>query len=401
MSEFFWVSIGMNLLIMNYMETLSAGGINKTVRELAHILSIHGHNVTVLQSNPMKMQSAEDINGYKIVRVMSHIEKYVYGFNPRLYQYLRNQLDNLKPDIIHIHGYHTLCSLGTILTLKVVMKINTPIVFTAHFDPLNHNTLAGKLFGNIYDKFVGRKLLEYCDYIISVSQFELGNLQKLSDLKNKCIIIPHGVDQINLRAESNIQMQSDIIKLLYVGYLLEYKGVKYIIEALNELVNNRKMRNIELMIIGEGECKIKLTKLAMRYKLNDNIIWKPFMPSRNVLDEMKRADIFLLLSSSEGYGIVVAEALSLGIPTIVTKGTALEEFTNETGCFGVELPPNPIIVADLILYIMQNKIQVGPFSDKIRTWVQIGEEYDKLFDNIKKSSQYSPSYDNACKMSLS
>jgi len=368
------------------METLSAGGINKTVRELAHTLSIKGHNVTVLQSNPMNMLGEENVDGYKIIRINSHIDNYTYGFNPMLCQYLRKQLSKLKPDIIHIHGYHTLFSLGVILTLKWVMKLDVPIVFTAHYDPLNHNTLAGKIFGDRYDKMIGHRLLDHCDYIVSVSQFELRNLQRLSDLKGKCIVIPHGVDQINLNTDPDIPKQRDVIKLLYVGYLLEYKGVQYIIEALNELVNKRRIKRVELTVIGEGEYKSKLIELATKCELNDYIVWKAFMPPKDVLDEMSRADIFLLLSLSEGYGIVVAEALSSGIPAIVTKGTALEEFTNEKGCFGVEVPPNPKVVTDLILYIFKNKIQMGPFSGKIRTWAQVGEEYDRLYRKLKRSS---------------
>lgn len=383
------------------METLSAGGINKTVRELAHTLSIRGYNVTVLQSNPMNMQSEENVDGYRIIRISSHIDAHIYGFNPTLCQYLRKQLGNLKPDMIHIHGYHTLFSLGVILTLKRVMKVDVPIVFTAHYDPLNHNTLAGKIFGDIYDKTVGCRLLGYCDYIVSVSQFELRNLQRLSDLRGKCIVIPHGVDQINLNTDRAILKQRDVIKLLYVGYLLEYKGVQYIIEALNELVNKRRIRKVELTIIGEGEHKSKLTELATKYELNDNIIWKSFMSPKDVLDEMSHADIFLLLSLSEGYGIVVAEALSSGIPAIVTKGTALEEFTNEMGCFGVEVPPDPRVVADLVLYVAKNKIQVGPFSGKIRTWAQVGGEYDRLYNKLKRSFQYTPSHGNRREMSFS
>ena len=107
------------------------------------------------------------------------------------------------------------------------------------------------------------------------------------------------------------------------------------------------------------------------------IVWKPFLPHQKVMEEMEKSDIFLLLSKSEGYGIVVAEALSVGIPSIVTNGTALEEFTKENGCFGVMYPPNPKEVADLI--IDDNDVTVGPFSDKIRTWDKVAEGYEEVY----------------------
>ncbi|MCE7698020.1 MAG: glycosyltransferase, partial [Methanobacterium paludis] len=79
------------------------------------------------------------------------------------------------------------------------------------------------------------------------------------------------------------------------------------------------------------------------------------------------------------YGLVVAEALSQGIPSIVTKRTALEEFTKENGCFGVDCPPDPKEVSDLILRIHKNDVKVGPFSEKIRTWEKVSEDYENVY----------------------
>ena len=99
---------------------------------------------------------------------------------------------------------------------------------------------------------------------------------------------------------------------------------------------------------------------------------------------MGRHDIFIILSRTEGYGIVVAEALSRGTPTIVTNGTALEEFTKEKGCFGVDYPPRPGEVADLILRIHEDDVTVGPFSGKIRTWKEVAEDYERSYLSLTR-----------------
>ena len=93
----------------------------------------------------------------------------------------------------------------------------------------------------------------------------------------------------------------------------------------------------------------------------------------------KKSDIFLLLSQSENYGIVVPEALTMGTPVIVTKRTALNEFLNEPGCFGVDYPPDPKEVANLILKIYKSDIKVGPFTKKIRTWNEVALDYEQLY----------------------
>jgi Glycosyltransferase len=356
------------------METTASGGINKAIREIAKHLSIKGHSVTVLQANSLGLPYEEIYEGFKIIRVKSKFSDKLYGFHPEFYSFFKKNVAYLKPDIVHVHGYHTLFSPEVIFILKVVLKINTPIVFTCHYDPLNRSTLAGKLFGEFYNKLIGARLLKSTTQIVSVSNFEANNINRISKCDN-IVVIPHGVDFIDI---SKAKSKKNFLKLLYVGYLLDYKGVQYIIDSLHELTHIRKIQNIKLTIVGEGKYKKQLLLHSRKLNVSDYIEWKPFLPSSQVINEMKNADVFLLLSKSEGYGIVVAEALAVGTPTIVTKGTALEEFINEPGCFGVEFPPRPENVAELILNIY-NSVKVGPFSNKIRTWDKVANDYEKIY----------------------
>lgn len=372
----------MRILLVNYMETTAPGGINKVVREIAKNLAGKGHQITVLQQNPMDLISEEIYDGFQIIRVNSTVSKYFYGLNPEITLLLKKCLRLIKPDIIHVHGYHTLCSPMIIYTLKL-MKIRIPIIFTAHYDNLNHSTFAGKYFGNIYDRFIGKKTLSMFNYFISVSNYEANQLiQTFNVSPRKIKIVPHGVDLINIKE----MRKGDFINLLYIGYLTELKGVQYILKALCELIHTRKMTNVKLKIIGEGPYQTRLLKLSKKLNINDFIIWQSFISPEKVLSEMRSADIFLLLSKSEGYGIVVAEALAMGTPVIVTRGTALEEFINEPGCFGVEYPPDPIKVAQLILEIYDNDVKVGPFSMKIRKWDKVAQEYENLYQKISANN---------------
>lgn len=369
----------MNILLINYMETAAAGGINKTVREIAKHLTERNHCVTVLQPNASNLFSEEIYDGFKILRVKSRVGHYFYDLSPEIFFFLIKNIKILNPDIIHVHGYHTLFSPEVIFTTKNVLKINVPLVFTCHYDPLNRNTLAGKLLGEFYNKFIGAKILKSTNQIVSVSNYEANSINKITQCAN-IIVIPHGVDLIDI---SKAKSKKDFIKLLYVGYLLDYKGVQYIIDSLHELIYLRNIQNVKLTIVGEGQYKKNLINLSKKLKVYDYIEWKPFLPSSKVMEEMKNADVFLLLSKSEGYGIVVAEALAMGTPAIVTNGTALEEFTKEQGCLGVDYPPKLGDVAELILNIYESELCVGPFSNKIRTWDQVAEEYERTYIRLR------------------
>lgn len=368
----------MKILLVNYMETTAPGGINKAVREIASNLS-KNHEVIVLQPNPFNLPHKDNYYGFKIIRIKSRFDHRFYGLNLNLYSYLKKEMKELSPDIIHIHGYHSLFTPNFLFVLKL-MKIRIPILFTPHYDPLNHSRLAGKVLGNVYDKILGKVILKNFDHIISISDFEANNIINICNDVD-ITVIPHGVDYINTKKKN----ENNKLKLIYVGYLLDYKGVQYIIEAVNELVYSKNFRNLELVIIGEGKYKKKLSKISGDLNVSEFIEWKDFLPHEKILEEMKKSDIFLLLSKAEGYGIVVAEALAMGIPSIVTNGTALEEFTKENGCFGVNCPPNPEEVAELILKIYNDdNLKIGSFSEKIKTWKEVAKNYELKYLNIKE-----------------
>ncbi|AXV36713.1 MAG: hypothetical protein CIT01_00135 [Methanobacterium sp. BRmetb2] len=367
----------MNILLINYMETTAPGGINKVVREIAKNLS-KMHKITVIQPNPLNLPKKEFYDGFNIIRIDSSVGKFFYEFNPKLYFYLKEYLKKIDPDIVHVHGYHTLFSLETIFTIyKTFPKV--PIIFSPHYGIFSHNSLAGKYLWDVHN-LIGRYLVKHCDWIIAASNFEASNIH--TDLhvpNNKIMVISHGVDTIDLKS----RMDGNKIKILYVGYLLELKGIQYIVKTLNNLIN--KNINVNLTIIGEGPYEKDLKKMVNKSNLDNFIEWKEFIhPNEN--EKLQRffreSDVLLLLSKSENYGIVVTEALAMGTPVIVTKRTALNEFINEPGCYGVEYPPNPCEVADLIIDVFNSDQKVGPFSNKIQTWDLVSKEYETLYENL-------------------
>jgi len=188
----------MRVLLVNYMETTAPGGINKVAREIAKNLSKKGHDVVVLQENPLKYQDQEDYEGFKIIRVKSYIAKYLYGLSPEICMNLNKIIKNLNPDLIHVHGYHTVYSIGVILTLKLI-KSDIPIIFNPHYGVFAHDTFAGKYLWNIYN-LIGKHIVKFSDIIIAASNFESQNINNdLNVPNNKIIVIPHGVDTIDIK----------------------------------------------------------------------------------------------------------------------------------------------------------------------------------------------------------
>ncbi len=371
----------MKLLLVNYMETTAPGGINRAVREIGVEMVHRGHDVTVLQANPMNLPAEETYNGFKIVRVESRVTSFFYDLNPAMYFYLSKHFTKLDPDVVHVHGY---ASLLPSEILHFLRGAECPVVFSPHYDIQSHDTLAGQLLWNVFNHTLGYHSYTAAEKVICASRFESENVKRDFHVSDDRIeVIPHGVTHLET-PRKDLRNTHDIC-LLYYGWLLELKGVQYILKGLYELQYAFGERAI-LKIIGDGPYKGKLNKLARELRLEASISWYPFLSEEELYREIRATDIFLLLSRSENYGIAVAEALALGVPSIVAKTTALVEFLDETGCFGIGYPPDPTELAELIISINHTNPHVGPLSERIQTWGQVVGKYEKLYATVLRTS---------------
>jgi glycosyltransferase involved in cell wall biosynthesis len=364
----------MKLLLVNYMETTAAGGINTVVREVGGALAHREHEVTVLQPNLHHRASDELCQGFRIRRVQAPLSGLLYGFDIRLWGDMAVLLSTIAPDVVHVHGFHSLFSAEAVYFLRR-MDPDVPLVFSYHLDVYRERFLARRLW-NAY-KLVGKKMVGVLTHVIAFSQFEADTIAREFHVpRERMSVIPHGVPVIDTR---KTRVPGAGPRLLYAGHLLKRKNVQAIVESLDVLVHREKVLGASLTIVGAGPERARISRLIRDRGLEAHVTQKPFLAPADLVREMKRADLLLLLSNSEAYGIVVAEALALGTPCIVADATALHEFIAEPGCFGVAYPPDPEKVARLITEVFESTAQVGPFSGKICTWEEVGRAYERLY----------------------
>ncbi len=364
----------MKLLLVNYMETTAAGGINTVVREVGGALAHQGHEVTVLQPNPHHRPPEELCQGFRIRRVHAPMGGLLYGFDVRLWGDLAALYRTITPEVVHVHGFHSLFSAEAVYFLRR-MDAAVPLVFSFHLDVYRERFLARRLW-KAYER-LGKKMVGALTHVIAFSQFEAETIAREFHVpRERLSVVPHGVPVIDTH---KTRAPGAGPRLLYAGHLLKRKNVQAIVESLDVLVHREKVQGASLTIVGAGPERARISRLIRDRALEAHVTLKSFLAPVDLVREMKRADLLVLLSSSEAYGIVVAEALALGTPCIVADATALHEFIAEPGCFGVDYPPDPEKVARLITEVFESTVQVGPFSDKIRTWEAVGRAYEWLY----------------------
>ncbi|RLD43528.1 MAG: hypothetical protein DRI86_09800, partial [Bacteroidetes bacterium] len=131
---------------------------------------------------------------------------------------------------------------------------------------------------------------------------------------------------------------------------------------------------------------LKLLKQAANGNNNVSII--KARDKQGMLEEYKKADIFVMASYTESFGLVYAEAISQGLPVIYTKG---EGFDNhfEDGNIGFSVNPHsPEDIARGISSIIDNYNDIQKYSETAIAnfnWDKISKDYFEVYSNIKRT----------------
>ncbi|ACB76535.1 glycosyltransferase family 4 protein [Opitutus terrae] len=157
--------------------------------------------------------------------------------------------------------------------------------------------------------------LQQADVVLVASTFTQQSLQLAPDFRGTVARIPYGAPAVDplLVAAREPAVPRQRLRVLFVGSLGQRKGLSYLFAAVRML-----RPAVELTVIGApplARCAALESELAQ-------VRWIPSCPHREVLAEMARHDVFVFPSLFEGFGLVLLEAMAMGLPIITTAHTA-------------------------------------------------------------------------------
>jgi glycosyltransferase involved in cell wall biosynthesis len=161
--------------------------------------------------------------------------------------------------------------------------------------------------------------LSYADEIIVASTFTKRTLDKAAEVKARIHTLPYGAPASDSIDFTRQRQNRNKLKVLYVGNLGLLKGIPYLLESAR-LVDK----------------KIDLTLVGMPVGTPDNIMeeinshtWISSLPNSEVLSLMRQHDVLVLPSLTDGFGLVILEALSQGLPVIATVNSGAPDVISE------------------------------------------------------------------------
>ncbi len=295
----------------------------------------------------------------RIIRLQTLFNPLNNPISPSIFLKLLSRNDY---DIIHCHDYYYF---GSFVAANLKKIRNKQLVSTIHTSPISYNSPIAKIIRSSYDFFFSRFILESSDRIIvlskSLQKYILGKGIQISKIRHICNGI--NFDEFSRPNNNSFATDDGSSKLLFVGRLVERKGVNILLKALKN-ISIRLGDKVNLTIIGDGPQRKNLEELCKNLGIDPQVKFLGNVTKEELIDCYQACDIFILPSiSGEVQPFVLFEAMSLKKPFIATKVGGIPDLKEE-GIFGYYVEPNNSkTIGDAIIdFLTKRKILKDKFA---------------------------------------
>ena len=323
------------------------GGAQTHVLTLANKFSIHGHNVFVCVGGESSVFT-DELRKYSINFCLIPELKNSYNVlrDVRVVLKIKSIFNTINPDIISAHS-----TKANVIARLINFNKKYILVSTIHGWSFSEGI---PLFKRKLNFLIEKLTFRFSTSFILVSKYDyqLGNSAKV--INSLSVVIYNGVKD----SFKNTTIDTKNIKIIMVARFDKQKNQLKLIEAC------KNIDNIEVIFVGDGplleQTKNKIKKIDTR-----KFIFKGFLTDVNAL--LSDSTIFALISNWEGFPMSTLEAMSHGLPVLVSNvGGACECVLDEVNGYRVNKSASTIEIGNLIHKMLANKTQLLMMSANSR-----------------------------------
>ncbi|MFA6973473.1 MAG: glycosyltransferase [Parcubacteria group bacterium] len=272
-------------------------------------------------------------------------------------------LDGLDLDIIHAQHPNLLGSAA----MKWAKRKKIPLVFTwhtlydqyTHFFPLLPKKLAVRwVIKN------ARKYANKADQVIIPTQSAKKIIQEW-EVKNKNIaVIPSGVEkdfenQDGGSVRKKYAISDDATVLFTNSRLTSEKNTEFLVSTVADILKQDK--RLKFMVVSDGYLMPKLQEIANQAGVSQQVIFCGLVDKKEIGNYYAAGDIFVYASKSETQGMVIMEAMYVGLPVVAVRSTGIEDSVVD-GQTGFLVPENKSYFQQAIMKLINDKNLRQQFS---------------------------------------
>lgn len=296
-------------------------------------------------------------------------------FIPSSSSELSNFIMNEKPDLVIFHGvfYWPIVPIS-----RLLWELNIPYLIELHGALSVMNMQKSPMKKTLFCKLYLNKIIKKAHSIIYLNHQEYCN-SSIRSINPSCIVIPNGC---TIHQDNTPSKQNKRVEILFLSRIdLNHKGLDALIRGLWLLKETVDSKSFHLSIYGKGSHKEQQWIKSEVSKLGSIADYCGAVYGDEKVKVFQNSDIFILTSRYEGFPMSILEALSFGLPCIVTPMTNVADIITRYEC-GWVTSLDPHDIADTIKRAIQ-EFKLAPLN--LRQNAQ-NVSRDFTWDNIGKDS---------------
>ena len=381
----------MNILVINYEYPPLGGGGGIFTRDLVENFA-KKHNVDLVTSHFSGLKKTESINNVTIYRVpvlgrrslysatMSSLLSFPFASIAKCIQLFRSK----KYDIINTHFAVPTGPTGMILS--GLSRI--PNVLSIHGSDIYNPVRKTSPHRHAVLRWAVRSVLKNAAKVVAQSTDIRYCAEAFYAPGRDITIIPLGLPDrtFNPASRETLLMQNGKFYIISIGRMTEVKGYDFLIRAIGLL--RERGADTNLVLIGDGPERVRLENLSAKLGLSDRIKFTGWLSHEKKFQYLSACDIYVMSSLHEGFGVVLLEAMSCGLPIIATNKGGQTDIIKE-GRNGILIQPyDAEMLADAISRLAESPDKRRAMSATNKEDVKnygisaVAKRYLDLFDRV-------------------
>lgn len=246
------------------------------------------------------------------------IENYPLDFFEAVVSYNRSLVHEAMEkdfDVIHAHDWITM--LGGIETKK---RTGKPLIVTVHSTEFDRTA---DIYPMEWIVEIEKQGIKHADRIIAVSKMTKEHLvQKYGADENKIRVVYNAVNPKDYKREVPEKKEKIV---LFAGRLTNQKGPIFFLRTAKEVIDHDPEQKVRFIVCGKGDLLPHLIEEAVHMGLSGHVTFTGYISDEELIRVYNSADVYVLPSVSEPFGITVLEAMSANTPVIISKTSGVSE----------------------------------------------------------------------------
>ncbi|MFG0330722.1 MAG: glycosyltransferase [Phycisphaerales bacterium] len=319
----------MRILMMTNTYLPHVGGVARSVSSFTEEFRRQGHDTLVVAPT---FDGAHDDDDSGVVRVPAIQNFNGSDFSVRLpiAGYLASTLDEFEPEIVHAHHPFLLGDTA----LRVAAARDLPLVFTHHtmYERYTHYVPGDS---EAMRRFVIRMATDYanlCDRIIAPSESVAVTLRERG-VETPIVPIPTGIDPNRFaegdgsEAREQYGVPKDAFVVGHVGRLAPEKNLEFLARAVGRFLKDR--REAQFLVVGGGPSQSGIRETCDRLGVGDRLRMTGKLTGSDLSNAYHAMNVFAFASHSETQGMVLAEAMTAGVPVVAVDAPGAREVVRD------------------------------------------------------------------------